>query len=57
MNYKKQVFYQNYSLALHTDEIFDNLFNFKKLLDLDLQNLELHYYSRFNFMIYWTIVN
>ena len=25
-NYKKQALYQNYSLALHTDEIFHNLF-------------------------------
>ena len=45
------MFYQNHSLALSCHIL---QFNFKKSLELDLKNLRLPYWSRFNFMIYWT---
>ena len=57
-NYKKQapMFYQNYSVETfcitYSRDILQ--FNFKKSLDLDLENLRLSYWVQVNFMIYWT---
>ena len=49
------MFYQNHSLVLLSTENWDIFqFNLKKSLDLALENLELLYWVRINFIIYWT---
>ena len=48
---KSKVFDHNHSLAFTLDIL---QFNFKELLNLDLENLGLPSWSQITFMIYWT---
>ena len=47
------MFYQNYSLVLHSYSSDILKINFKKSLDLDLKNLGLPYWAGVNFTTYW----